>query len=266
MGKPLISTLDKDDTLQRSRIGGGESERPPNRAIEEVNTLMDQSTLMVASGAPLTNILAIQNHLGREIPIIAHSHCTGLMDQRSGEAKRMLLAPLEAQAARARRRSELEAIRESHGGILDDDHEGAHVSFYGPAGFEPARVANSAIVMQEPHLKLLANPNDGGQAIVPKAVTKQVVVDWALANGYEIAFAAGDSLADAPLLEAAMYPIVTYGEGLAPRPELVEIVRRKGLGFIAEKPHGDGLADGLEAGMIALSDVLRSAPAPRSVL
>lgn len=262
----LLSILDADETVRRGRIGGGEAERPANSVAEELAKLANHHTVMIASGASFDSLRATENHLGIEFPLIAHSHCTVLQDRRSGEAKRMLLAPLEAQAALERRRSELEAIRESHGGILDDNEEGAHVSFYGPAAFEPARIAKSAVVMQEPHLKLLANANDGGQAIVPEAVTKQIVVDWARENGYEIAFAAGDSPADAPILEAAMYPIVTYGEGLAPHPKLVEIVNRRGTGFIADKPHGLGLADGLQAGALAIADILRSAPAPRSVL
>lgn len=262
----LLSAFDADDTIRRNRLGGGEAKRPTARAMEALNKVRNNHLVGVATGASIESIRATEVFLGFELDFVFHSHSTVLVDRRSGEEKRTVLAPIEAQAALARRRPELEEIRESHGGILDDDHEGLYDAFYGPAGFEPARIAKSAVIRQEPHLKLLANPIDGGQSIAPVGTTKQVVVDWALAHGYEIAFAAGDSLADAPLLEAAMYPIVTFGEGLAPRSELVEIVRRKGIGFIAEKPHGDGLADGLEAGFEALSDILKSVPNPRSVL
>lgn len=260
----LLSAFDADDTIRRNRLGGGEAKKPTPRAMEALNRVRSNHLVGVATGASIESIVATEVYLGFQFDSVFHSHGTVLVDRRGGVEKRTVLAPLEAQAALARRRPQLEVIRESNGGVLDDDHEGLYDAFYGPATFEAARIAKSAVIGLEPSLKLLANPIDGGQSVAPVGTTKQVVVEWARLNGYEIAFAAGDSPADAPILEAAMYPIVTFGEGLAPRPELIEIVRQKGVGFIADKPHGDGLADGLEAGFEALSDILRSASVSRN--
>ena len=167
----------------------------------------------------------------------------------NGRTRVVNLAPDQQIDELRRLHDTLEQIREEHKGVLTDTV--VHTAFY-PCGetFDGASNEKSRLVADNSHVRLAANRCDFGNTVMPRVAGKQLVVDWLLSNGYQIMVAAGDSASDAPMLEAALFPIVTVtSEGGTPNATLAEIVHWKKCGYIADgdNPHAHGLICGLHA-------------------
>ncbi len=90
--------------------------------------------------------------------------------------------------------------------------------------------------------------------VIPKKVDKAAIVKYI---DSPMTIAAGDSSSDFSMLKNSIFPIVTHESG-TPNPTLVELIEKKGQGYIAKPDEiaGIGLYQGIlaakEAGVISL--------------
>lgn len=124
---------------------------------------------------------------------------------------------------------------------------GARTIFVPRTEFGTVRMTIQQIMERfEALLSWVANSHDGGITVLPASAGKHQVVQSLAERGLPIAVAAGDSFSDLPMLQAATFPIVALRPGRDPLPELVAVVKQKGRGYVARRPGGLGLLDGLQ--------------------
>lgn len=217
---------------------------PPQELGEILSVIQRGHCLGIATGASRESVLQTHAHLELTHPMdfIAHSFCTAIWRPDgcerviSDEQKKLLELATPG----------LIEIQQAHSGMLAD-METCITAFYETHSFPLARQSIKELLRQFPQLHLAANPVDGGASVFQQGWGKHVLIERLVQTGSTILIAAGDTEADIPLLEAAVFPILTRSShDSAFNARMQAIVYRKG-GYIAWEPHGYGLIAGLKA-------------------
>lgn len=248
--------LDVDGCVRKPHEGLS-PEPPPLFLRDTVQKLAPRYRFAFGTGADLSGARLTAFHLGLEDVVIAASYC-GLLSEQNGHAVESFLVPEEERHALAAITSELEAIAAEFAPDRVTDRGGVCFSFHPPCqlSFEAAcRKAEPLLIAAGDLLRFKPTRHDRGVVVACASAKKQLLVNRLRGPGNRIVVAGGDSDADATFLEAAEFPIVTIADEEAlPNPTLVAIVEHKRCGFVATKPHGFGLTEGLyaarEAGVV----------------
>jgi len=248
MSKLKCVLLDADGTFRPPPVAG-KVMGPFQGMAAPLRSLRKQGMILgAATGGSHSGIKANERSLGLRFDLVASSYATRVVRRGGHAPAEYFLGDPAQRASILEITPALDRIRTRHRGMLDD--RGAVYTMFlvpGTDAFTRAAEEVARLIADVPGLKYVANP-DGGLTIMPRDATKQLVVDHVHELGMEVVLAAGDGGTDAPLLEACWWPVVTRTSRGAPaHPQLVEIVRRKGRGYIAreDEPHGHGLLAGL---------------------
>lgn len=221
---------------------------PPRELGQAFQKLEADYVLAAATGAGLAGALVTEEHLGIAFRFLGVSYC-GLCVERNGHVSRSYLVPEGERKTLALITPDLEQIASEFADEVTD-REGACFSFHPSSAddFEAAcRKVKPLLAGREDWLDFRPTAHDRGIVVVARSASKSLLVNLLQSRSITLEIAAGDGLADLPLLEAATFPIVTLtDEHSAPNPVLVEVVRKKG-GYVASDPHAHGLFKGLKA-------------------
>lgn len=255
---PLVGdwlAFDLDGCVRKSH--GGRNPVAPDRSVSQTFHLLRSVGYLMAvgTGAGLEGAHLTEQHLvDFEFDILAVSY-GALMIERNGHVSRSFLVPDEERAALAEITDDLEAIASELAKEHITDREGVCYSFHPPCeqSFQIACDRVKPLLAKAGGLlQFKPTSHDRGVVVAAASASKQLLVDRLRQPGNRIVVAAGDSSkADGVLLGAAEFAIVTFDEGSSPDPALVAIVEQKGCGYVATKPHGLGLVDGLYAARAA---------------
>lgn len=240
--------FDIDGTIRP--LSAGKTPVPPPRPLKNMLHQLEGRGIKIAAatGASLHSARATERQMQYRFHLLAPSYCTRVLRRGNPNGpSEIRLVPKHERDAVLRVTPFLEDIRNRHKGLLDD--RGACYTKFLPClhSFESAWREVQRITSQASGIRFMANSCDFGVTVVPASASKQLFVDYLLGHRYRILIAAGDTESDAPLLKAAAYPIVTIThEGAAANACLAGIAKKKN-GYIASRPHGLGLIDGLLA-------------------
>ncbi len=233
---------------------GGRVAVPPHGVAKMLRSIQQRGRHLLAanSGSSLEALRLTECALGFRFDDVAASHGTRHVRRGGYTPSERVLVPPDQHRFLGEITPELDRIREATGGKLYD-YWTAYTMFFEPnsTAFNEAAEMVAELVSRSGGLLKSKAYVDGGVCVMPAAASKALLVDYLCGGlGRKILVGAGDTASDAPMLEAAEFPIVTRTWAGAPLdPVLVEIVRRKGQGYLARKDeaHGFGLMRGLAA-------------------
>lgn len=250
-GGDMYLTMMADlDGCVRPPCAGKTPKRPP-RELHGIFHAMKRAgyTIAAATGGTYRAARETENHLSMRFDYLSPSFCTKMLRRGNSHGPTQFhLVPKEERDAVTALHPRLDEICKRHRGIPDDRSEGCYTMFPPcERTFDVAVSEVSQIIADTTGVRFMAHRYDRGVVAVADSAGKQLAVKWLRDLDHEIIIAAGDTASDIPLLEAAAFPIVTITQkGSSPHPGLVTIAKRKG-GYIATRPYGFGLIDGLRA-------------------
>lgn len=247
----VVDLFDLDGTVRPPPLKGERPIAPPR----ELGTIFrglrkDGRLLSAASGVSMDGARVVEQQMRFRFDAVAVSYTCRLAWRGGRTPSELFLAPREEHyALKVHAVRSLDQIAGRHNAQVDD-RVGCYTMFLTPGSeaFLNARDEVEHMVGQHGGLlRFLANP-DGGITVLPRSGGKHLIVEYLIGQDYQIGVAAGDTGSDEPLIRAARFPIVTRTDEHTPvKPELAQIVRDRGVGFVAERPHAWGLIDGLNA-------------------
>lgn len=253
--KGVVDLFDLDGTVRPPPLKGEEPIAPPRELGTIFRGLRKNGRLLsAASGVSMRGVRTVEAQMRFRFDIAAVSYTCRVAFRGGRTPSELFLAPREEHAAfKMGACPELNWIADRFHAQVDD-RTGCFTMFLAPGS--PEFMAAGVLVDQVVNahgglLKALKNP-DGGITILPRSGGKHLIVEYLVGEQYEIGVAAGDTGSDEPLIRAAAFPIVTRTDANTPVKEcLAQIVRDRGVGFIAERPNAWGLMDGLLAAKMA---------------
>lgn len=247
----VFDLFDLDGTVRPPPLKG-ESPIAPPRELGTIFRGLRKSgrQLGAASGVSMEGARTVERQMRFRFDLVAVSYTCRVAFRGGRTPSELFLAPREEHAAfRFGACPELNRVAD-HFRAQVDDRTACFTMFLTPDSpefYEAGRMVDAIIKPHGKMLKALKNP-DGGITVLPASGGKHLIVEYLIGDGNNIGVAAGDTGSDAPLIRAAKFPIVTRTDEHTPvKAELAAIVRERGVGFIAERPHAWGLLDGLLA-------------------
>lgn len=248
MGKRPAIALDLDGTVRRC-CGCDMPPSPPYELTRVLSRIARGHYIALITGQPEVNVRLTQQQLGCDCQLLAPDYGATVI---TGDGVRETLASPQALI-------ELQIVLPGMNEIARhfDGEPDARTAvgmktwfFPTPKQFEKAERALKKQLVDSTgneRLVLKANRSDRSINLVDGSVTKGRVIEWLEAHGHPLLLAAGDSGADRPMLERAVFPVLTYCRTAnGPDQTLAEMVRAQG-GYVAVRADGEGLLDGFEA-------------------
>lgn len=235
----------------------GKSPIPPVRGLGLAFHGLRESGLLVAAatGGCLRDVRTTEGHLRFRFDDVSTGYGARHVRRGGYTPSERILAPQDQEAAMGEISADLDKILVKFNGHLSE--RGVCYAMFFTAGSESflrARRAVGELLEGNSKLRFMANW-DGGICILPAAVDKRLIVhELKHGLGRSILVAAGDAAPDLPLVQEAEFPIICRRSVGFPLDEaLVEVVRSRGVGYLAaeDEPHGLGLLKGLEVARTA---------------
>lgn len=260
--------LDIDGTLVEP-AGGRLDPAPPDESVGPILRSLDDAGYLIigVTGSGYRRVRTLENqfepHGKFKFPAIYTSYGGRLIrrNEHTRSEEEVFLGSRRELDALSRITSRMNDIREDYRAEQTD--QGACYAMHLLAqaceeSFHAACKEVQSLLAEKKLLSLLqvrATFHDYGIVVVPASMGKDLVARHILRQGRrKFVVCAGDTLADLPLLQKAKFPIVTRTQsGVCIPPELLAIVERKGMGYVAseEEGHGHGLVSGIKAAIEA---------------
>lgn len=249
----LFHLFDQDGATRPPYCGGGNPLPPPRplgAVFHAIRRRNPDHLLVAATGTSLGSVRKTEQQLAFRYDWLAFSYCVRIIRRGGHTPTELTMVPEAQKVAMSEVTPGLDVIRFQHPGANLDDRGLCYTMYMTQEGFQSAARAVEALVGSNPNLRWSANGHDGGITVIPANAGKALLMRYLREQGASIGVAAGDTGSDAPMLEEAVFPIATRTQlGAAINPKLLEIIERKGVGYVAkeDEPDGKGLLAGLHA-------------------
>lgn len=241
-----------DGTMRPPQVGRT-STTPPRGLARHLHGLRKAGIVVAGiTGHGLTALQLVERSMNFRFDDVAGSGGGRLVRRGGFFQPDRVLVPLDQARAVGEASPHLDQILKAFSGQLDDRELVYRMSFDEGKICAAAAAEVKRLIAGNPYLRCVISNDGKVLRVLPLDASKQLLVDYLTRDlGRKILVAAGDSSSDVPQNAAAEWPIVCRAyEGAPVNEELADMVRTRGVGYIAEgnQPHAYGLMAGLDAG------------------